>query len=323
MFSWKEYIRLEIRKRMAGLKLEPTREDEIVEELAQHLEDRYAEVRDGCATDAQALHKTLAELSSSEILARELRRVERPFPTEPLVLGTNRRKNMITDSWQDLRYGARMLRKKPGFTLIAVITLALGIGATSAVFSLIQGVLLTPPPYRQPERLVLIESIRTDGQQTTRAQGWAPAQWQEWQQEAKSFDAIAGYGWTFNFLVLDDGSESLEGMWVTKDYFSVVGLKPVLGRVFMDSDIGSKAAPAIILGYDLWQRRFDGDPNIVGKTIRISRRNTPPTVIGVMPPAVRFLPAPTTAQEPNYNLNAQVDYWLPASPDPERLKQPG
>ena len=211
------------------MKIEPTREAEIVEELAQHLEDRYAELRAGCATEAEAAHGRLAELSESELLARELRRLERPFPTEPLVLGTNRRKNMLTDSWQDL----------------------------------------------------------------------------------------------FNFLVLDDGSESLEGMWVTKDYFSVVGLQPVLGRVFMDSDIGSKTAPVIILGYDLWQRRFDGDPNIVGKTVRISRRNTPPTVIGVMPPAVRFLPAPATAQEPNYNMNAQVDCWVPASPDPERVKQPG
>src|SRR5258705_5960637 len=100
---------------------------------------------------------------------------------------------------QDLRCGVRMLLKQPGFTLIAVLTLALGIGATSAVFSLIQGVLLTPPPYRQPERLVLIPSVRTDGQLSTRPRGWPAAQWMEWQKEAKSIESIAASSWAFNF----------------------------------------------------------------------------------------------------------------------------
>src|SRR5258705_10594633 len=153
---------------------------------------------------------------------------------------------------QDLRCGVRMLLKQPGFTLIAVLTLALGIGATSAVFSLIQGVLLTPPPYHQPEQLVLIATARTDGQQTPRPPDWAAAQWMEWQKDAKSFDAIAAYRWSFNFLVAEDGSESLEGMWVTKDYFRVTGLQPVLGRTFLDSDIGTNTPPVIILGHDLW-----------------------------------------------------------------------
>src|SRR5947199_2333292 len=109
--------------------------------------------------------------------------------------------------FQDLRLGVRMLLKQPGFTLIAVLTLALGIGATSAVFSLIQGVLLTPPPYRQPQHLVLIPSARSDGQQTARPRGWPAAQWMEWQKDAKSFEAIAAYAWSFNFLVSVDGSE--------------------------------------------------------------------------------------------------------------------
>src|ERR1700726_447208 len=118
---------------------------------------------------------------------------------------------------RDIRFAIRMLLKQPGFSLIAVLTLALGIGATSAVFSLIQGVLLTPPPYQQPERLVLIPSVRTDGQEMARPRGWAAAQWMEWQKEAKSFDGIAAYAWSFNFLVSSDGSESIEGMAVTRD----------------------------------------------------------------------------------------------------------
>jgi putative ABC transport system permease protein len=222
--------------------------------------------------------------------------------------------------YRDLRFGARMLLKQPGFALVAVLTLALGIGATSAVFSLIQGVLLTPPPYRQPQQLVLIPPARTDGQRVSRPQGWAAEQWLGWQREAKSLNGIAAYAWSFNFLVRPDGSESIEGMWVTTDYFRVVGLQPLMGRIFSESETGAKPAPVIILGYDLWQRKFNGDPQIVGKTIHLSRQDTPPTVIGVMPPGVRFLPSPTNAQEPNYNLNAQVGFWRPAPTNPERQK---
>ena len=222
--------------------------------------------------------------------------------------------------WQDFRFGVRMLLKQPGFTIIAVFTLALGIGATSAVFSLIQGVLLTPPPYREPERLVLIPAVRTDRQPASHSSSWAAAQWTEWQNQAKSLESMAAYGWTFNFLVQSNGSESMEGMFVTKDYFRTLGLQPMLGRTFVDSEIGPTAAPVIVLGYELWQRAFNGDPQIVGKKIRMSRFNTPPVVIGVMPPRVRFLPSPEASEEPNYDLNAPVDFWLPAAVDPKHLK---
>ena len=103
---------------------------------------------------------------------------------------------------------------------------------------------------------------------------------------------MAAYSWTFNFLVRNDGSQSIEGMWVTRDYFRVLGLQPLLGRTFLESETGAKPAPVILIGYDLWQRKFNGDPHIVGQKIRISRQDTPPTVIGVMPPGVRFLPSP-------------------------------
>src|SRR5216117_2645024 len=118
---------------------------------------------------------------------------------------------------RDMRFAIRMLLKQPAFSSIAVLTLALGIGATSAVFSLIQGVLLTPPPYRQPQRLVLLPSARTDGRQIARPRGWPAAQWMEWQREAKSFEAIAAYAWSFGFLIRSEGSESIEGMVVTRD----------------------------------------------------------------------------------------------------------
>jgi putative ABC transport system permease protein len=220
----------------------------------------------------------------------------------------------------DLKFAFRQLLKNPGFTTVAVLTLALGIGATSTVFTLIQGVLLTPPPYPEPERMVLITPARTDGQPNTR--GWPAAQWQEWQRESKSFEAIAGYGWTFNFLVLPDGSESVEGLAVTREYFQVTGIRPTAGQPFEYSDADTGPLRVIILGHDLWKRRFNSDPDVVGKTARISRRSQPLTVTGVMPPDVRFLPSPNVANEPNYNVDAKVDYWVPARPDPERAKRP-
>jgi putative ABC transport system permease protein len=221
----------------------------------------------------------------------------------------------------DVRFGLRMLRKQPGFTAIAVLTLALGIGATAAVFSLIQGVLLTPPPYKDPQRLALIPSARTDGRPTP-PQGWPAGQWTEWQKDARSIDSLAAYLWTFNFLVDDNGSESLEGMVVTRDYFRVLGIQPILGRTFTDAETRPSPPPVIIIGYDLWQRKFHADPAIVGKTMRMSRRDTPPTIVGVMPPGVRFLPSPLTAQEPNYNVNAPVDFWQPGVLNPDRAKAP-
>src|SRR3984957_857658 len=222
----------------------------------------------------------------------------------------------------DLRFAIRMLLKQPGFSLIAVLTLALGIGATSAVFSLIQGVLLTPPPYRKPQQLVLVPTARTDGQTQENPRGWSAQQWTEWQKEAKSFEGIAAYGWTFNFLIRNDGSQSVEGMEVTKDYLQVLGLQPLRGRSFEESDIGTGPVKVILLGYEFWQRAFNGDPQIIGKTVHISRWEVPPTVIGVMPPGIRFLPSPGAAKEPNYNVNALVDFWIPVAPDPKYLKDP-
>jgi putative ABC transport system permease protein len=280
--------------------------EELEGHLAMHIEDN---LRAGMSSE-EARRQALIKLGGVT-LTQESHREQRGLP-------------MLETLFQDMRFGLRMLIKQPGFTLIAVLTLALGIGATSAVFSLIQGVLLTPPPYQQPERIALITTAQTDDQQSSRPRGWPAAQWMEWQKEAKSFDAIAAYRWEFSFIVSEHGSESVEGMIVAKEYFSVTGLKPYLGRTFQDSDAVVNSAQVIILGYDLWRRRFNGDPNIVGKTIpfRGLFGAPSPTVIGVMPPGIRFLPSPNMAGNPNYNVNAQVDWWLPARFPIQVLKFP-
>src|SRR5438132_1377213 len=129
---------------------------------------------------------------------------------------------------RDMRFAIRMLLKQPGFSLIAVLTLALGIGATSAVFSLIQGVLLTPPPYKKPQQLVLIPTERTDGQKQESPRGWAAQQWMEWQKETTSLAGIAAYDWTYYCLIRNEGSQSMQGMWVTKDYLPCMDWLPSL-----------------------------------------------------------------------------------------------
>jgi hypothetical protein len=263
--------------------------------------------------------------------ARALARRRFGNPAAMRDIGFEYRGGMVMDKfWQDVRYGFRMFRKNPGSTFVAVLTLALGIGATAAVFSLIHGVLLTPPPYLQPDRIVLIPTVRLDGQKTSSANGWSLAQWMELQKEAKSFDGLAAYQWSFSFLTLPEGSQSLEGMAVTQDYFRVLGLQPILGRTSPESTSATNQSPAIVLGYDAWQRLFNGDPHIIGRTViaqphygnHLSRWQTPATVIAVMPPGIRFLPSPSNAREPNYNVNATVDYWIPVAPAHDRLNDP-
>ena len=223
---------------------------------------------------------------------------------------------------QELRFAIRTLLKQPGFSLIAALTLALGIGATSAIFSLIQGVLFTPPPYQNPGQLLLVPTARTDGKDLERPRGWPAEQWMNWGNEAKSLQGIAGYDWTFNFLIHNDGSHSMQGMVVTRDFMHVMGLRPSAGRGFADVDFQQGPTKAIMLGYEFWQREFGGDPQIIGKTVRISRWQVAPSVIGVMQPNVRFLPSPGASKEPNYDVNAKVDFWIPVEPDPKNLKEP-
>ena len=214
----------------------------------------------------------------------------------------------------DVRYAVRQLRTHPAFAAVAVLTLAVGIGTAAAMFGLIQGVLLSPPPYTDPDRLVLVRPVRTDGQPFDRAP--TVGQWLTWR-GARSIERFAMYRWTFNFLVRGEGSQSLGGMVVSRDWFDTVGVRPILGRTFADSELGRPNVPptAIILGYELWRREFGADPQIVGKTITLSRMPAPLPIVGVMPRGLRFLPDPGAAAEPNYDVNAKVDFFFGIAPD--------
>lgn len=236
---------------------------------------------------------------------------------------------------EDVLYALRQARKAPGFTFAAITTLALGIGAAAAMFVLIQGVLLSPPPYANPERLVFLKQARQDGQPYL--QGMTIGQWTEWRSSAKTIEPPALYRWTFNFLVLPDGSRSIGGMVVTGEFFKTLGLTPMLGREFLPNEASRPGAPAtatqaarqgvpataVIIGHALWERQYNRDPNIIGKILQISRMQAPLPIVGVMPPGIRFLPDPGASSEPNYDVNAQVDYFLPFEPDTTQPRSRG
>lgn len=224
---------------------------------------------------------------------------------------------------KDIRFACRQLAKNPGFALVAILTLGMGIGATAAMFGLIQGVLLSPPPYADPGRLVLLSAARTDGAPYN--QRPTTALWSGWRQTSPSLESIAFYGWTFGFRVRPDGSESIGGMVVSRDYFRVLGLTPILGRDFLEDEAGRPNTPpsAVIISDAFWQRSFNRDPAIVGKTLQISRMQNPLPIVGVMPAGIRFLPDPAAAAEPNYDVDAHVDYWLSVRVDDSQPRSRG
>jgi putative ABC transport system permease protein len=282
----------EIRRRLAGLKLEPAREAAIVEELAQHLGDCYAESLASGATEAEARRQTLSELSGSELLAQELRRVERRVAPELIVFGTTRRTNMIADLWQDLRFGARTLLKNPGFTLVAVLTLALGIGANTAIFSVVSALLLRPLPYPQPEQLVKVFRTRPDAAKGMLPSIWSYPRFGMLRDQNQSFAAVVGFNQSPYNLTGTDAPERLQVEMVSDGYFPLLGVNAIVGRSFTAEDAGEVA----LLGYGLWQRRYGGDPQVVGKTIELDKQAF--TIVGVLPPGFR-------------GQSGTADVWLP------------
>ena len=260
------------------------REAEIVEELSQHLDDRYEQSLQGGATREEAYQATLLELTGSDLLARELRRVERPVGQEPVVLGAQRRMNMIGDLWQDLRYGLRMLGKNPGFTVVAVIALALGIGANSAIFSVVNTVLLRPLPYRDPDRLVMVweDSTKAGYPRDTPA----AANYIDWRDQNQVFEGMAAIA-EQNFNLTGTGEpERIEGRLVSANLFALLGVEPQVGRAFLPEEDQPGRNRVVIMSHGLWQRRFGADANITGKPLTLNGESY--TVVGVMPSHFQF-----------------------------------
>ncbi len=178
---------------------------------------------------------------------------------------------------QDIRYGIRMLVKNPGYTLIAVLTLALGIGANTALFSVVNGVILNPLPYPQPDQLVMLYESSPAFEKSSISY----PNLKDWQRSNSTFAEIAGYR-SDDFTVIGSGeTERVRVGMVSADFFPILGVKPLLGRLFSPDDDRRTAAPVTLISYGLWQRKFGSAPDIVGK--RMTMHDSDYIVIGVVP----------------------------------------
>ena len=193
---------------------------------------------------------------------------------------------------RDLRYGIRMLRKSPMVTLVAVISLALGIGANTVIFSVINAILLKSLPFHDPERIVLVwGNVPAEGKDRSQV---SATDVDDWRQQNAVFEDVTTYG-NWSATLLGEGeSERIQGIQVGDGYFSIMRATPLLGRTFLTEEQQDGKDSVIVLGYGLWQGRFGGDPSVIGQKINLSGR--PYTVVGVLP--ADFQPLPTSLVSP-------------------------
>jgi putative ABC transport system permease protein len=295
----------EIRKRVVALQLSPTREAEIVEELSQHLEDQYEQLLSRGATEEEAYRAVLADLADSEILAHELKWFRNKH--EPPVIG-NERGMWLSDLVQDLRYGLRMIAKTPAVSSIAIIALALGIGANTAIFSVVNTVLLRPLMFNQPDQLVMVWENATHlgfPKDTP-----SPANFLDWRQQNRVFSAMAALApQSFNLTGVGE-PERLDGRRVSANLFDLLGVRPLLGRPFLEEE-DKPGTKVVLLSEGLWRQRFGADPGVVGRGLALNGQSY--AVVGVLP---------RTVQLPNQE-NTRDQLWVPMAFPNEEAAQRG
>lgn len=281
--DWKH----EIAQRLVSLPLEPMREAAILEELAQDLDDCYTALLASGASQAEAYQQTLAELADSEMLRRELRRVERQGQQELIVVGTNRRTTMIADLWRDLRFGVRTLGKSKGFTFIAVISLALGFALVATMLAVVNAYLLRSMPFPAADRLYL---VRYSAMRAPEPRGVTNLDWQSLSDVVEVSDASQLVRFYFG-----EGAEKREslGLSVAPGASEMLGLRTVIGRPFLADEFHAEAEKVALIGYAMWQERFGADANIVGRTFQASRSNLAESretfrIVGVLAPEFHY-----------------------------------
>jgi MacB-like periplasmic core domain len=188
---------------------------------------------------------------------------------------------------QDLKYGARMLARAPGFTIVAILTLALGIGASTAVFSIVNAVLLKPLPYPNAERIVFPwRQSPPDIDLGYNEIPWGARSFHDFQRDIKSFQDIGAFE-TAGFNLTGTGDPvRIDGVRASSGFFRTMGVAPLLGRTFLDEEDHAGYDREVILGYGLWQRKFGGDPGVVGRTLELNGESY--AVVGVMPDGFAF-----------------------------------
>jgi putative ABC transport system permease protein len=280
MLDWKT----EVRGFLAGLKLDAAQESEIVEEFSQHLNDRYEDLLSSGISPEEARRTLIAELRNGK-LAERLRPVVNlsrpsaaPLPEE--------RGNVLGALVRDLHYATRLLRLNPSFAIVAALSLALGIGANSAIFQLLDAVRLRTLPVKDPQQLADVRIVYAPNGRTGAFTSHNPqltnALWEQIRDRQQGFSNIAA--WSTQRMNLRQGGEAryANGLWVSGTFFEILGVRPILGRLISQGDdhrgCGSSGA---VISYSFWQQEFGGEPSVLGKTITLEGK--PFEVIGVTP----------------------------------------
>ena len=285
----KTALRALLRKRIA--------ERELDEELRYHIEQQTEQnIRLGMNPDEArfAARKAFGGVEQAKERSRDARGVR-----------------WIEDSWQDLRYGARMLVKSPGFTTIAVLTLALGIGANTSIFSVVNGVLLRPLPYRDPQRLAMVWGTKPQ----YLVNPINPAEFVDLRDQNQSFEHVAAFQPLSLNITQGGEPEVLGGTRASVNLFTLLGVEAKLGRTFLAEEDRPGTNRVVILSHGLWQRRFGSDPKIIGQTIPLN--NEPYTVVGVAPPGFQF---PRKGDMPaEWLYSDTIDFYTPLALTPEQI----
>jgi predicted permease len=285
MPDWAELLR----PRLSSLRLSSAREHEIVQELSQHLEDRWRDLVAGGASEDEATRLALAEFREGNLLGQymaPLQQAQTPIPITPAVATGH----VLRDVWQDLLYAARMLRKRPAFTVAAVLTLALGIGANTATFAVVNSVLLEALPYPDADDLVAVWNRAPGAPNLADVSGGlrlSPSMYVTYAEGQRTFEHIGI--WVPRPAAVSDvrEPEQVRSIGVSDGTLQALGVSPQLGRWFSATDQNPGGTPTVILGHGYWQRRFGGDANVLGQIITVEA--IPHEIIGVMPRGFRVV----------------------------------
>jgi putative ABC transport system permease protein len=283
-----------VRQRLELPPMKRRREEKIIEELALHLADLYREALSAGRSEDAALSHALSQVPDWETFASDITGAQQPnIPlvsegdVENVEMSLRQRGpawTWLADIGQDMRYALRALRSRPTFSLTAALVLALGIGAATAIFSVVETVLLRPLPFTEPDRLIfLLEKKLPQFPQFS----VAPGNFLQWQAQNRTFDSMAAWSRGSFDLTGSDEPERLRGQRVTWNLFRLVGVRAVVGREFRADEDAPGAPPAAILSYELWRRRFGGDPSVVGRQITLNGIGH--TVVGVVPSSMQLL----------------------------------
>jgi len=266
-----------VRARLEPLDVDAARAADIVDELAQHCAQQYADLVASGVDQRDALTRALAPLENRRRVVDEIARADRPRRSAlpPPASSTH----LVVDLWRDVRYGLRLLHRSPGFTAVAVMTLALGIGANAAIFSVVNAVLLRPLPFADPARLVDVGEPGPDG----RAGNVGFTTVVDWRERTHAFDEIAIIRSWYPTLIANGQPERIPAMRVSANFLRTLGVAPALGRDFAAADDTPAGWRVLILSDGLWRRRFNADPAVIGRVVTMN--DQPYTVGGVMPPS--------------------------------------